>query len=141
MDTRAPHIALQHLGIFQSVTNQRIGRCFRRLQFGNVFNGICQIKFLIGYLVWHQLCQAVSLSQRKFLHTCHILDGHFGCHRAVSDDMGHFLLPIFFRHPTQHLASPVIIKVHINIRQGNTVWIQKTLEQQVILYRVYLRNA
>ncbi len=55
--------------------------------------------------------------------------------------MRHLLLTILFRYPAQYFTASVIIEVHINIRQGNTVRIQETLEQQVVLDRVYLGNA
>ena len=55
--------------------------------------------------------------------------------------MSNFFLTIFICHPTKYLTTTVIIKVHINIGQGNTVWIQETFKQQIILDRVYLRNT
>ena len=55
--------------------------------------------------------------------------------------MRHLLLTILFRYPAQYFTASVIIEVHINIRQGNTVGIKETLEQQVVLDRVYLGYA
>ena len=40
MHSRTTHIAFQHLGIFQRIAHQRIGRSFCCLQFRNIINGI-----------------------------------------------------------------------------------------------------
>ena len=55
--------------------------------------------------------------------------------------MGHFLLTVFFRYPIQYSATSVIVKIHINIRQRDTVRIQETFKQQVIFNRVNLSNS
>ena len=54
--------------------------------------------------------------------------------------MGHFLLTIFLCYPIQHTSTSVIVEVHIDIRQRDTVRIQETLKQQVVFNRVNLRN-
>ena len=55
--------------------------------------------------------------------------------------MSYFFLTIFIRYPTKYLSTPVIIKVHIDIGQGDTVRIQETLKQQIVLDRVDFRNS
>ena len=55
--------------------------------------------------------------------------------------MGTILVSILIHHPSQHLASTIVIEVGINIRQVDTVRIQETLKQQVIFQRVNLGNA
>ncbi len=55
--------------------------------------------------------------------------------------MGTVLVPVLVHHPTQHLATSVIVEVGINIREVDTVGIQETLEQQVILQGVNLGDA
>ena len=55
--------------------------------------------------------------------------------------MRHLLLSVFLRHPIQHPASPVIIEIDVNIRQRDTVGIQETFKQQVILNRVNLSDT
>ena len=55
--------------------------------------------------------------------------------------MRHLFLAIFIRHPAKNLTTTVIIKVHINIRQRDTVRIQETFKQQIVLDRVDFRNS
>ena len=50
-------------------------------------------------------------------------------------------MAVLVHHPFQHLAAAVVVEVGINIRQRDTVRIQETLEQQVILQRVNLRDT
>ena len=45
---------------------------------------------------------------------------------------------VFFRYPAQYLAASVIIEVGIDIGEGDTVGVQETFEQQVVLDRVDL---
>ena len=51
------------------------------------------------------------------------------------------LVTIFVHHPLQHLTATIVIEVGINIGQRDTVWIQETLKQQVVLQRVYLGDT
>ena len=60
----------------------------------------------------------VGFRQRQLLYTGDILDGQFGCHSTIRNDMRHLLLTILFRYPAQYFTASVIIEVHINIRQG-----------------------
>lgn len=76
-----------------------------------------------------------------YLYTSHILDSQFSSHRTIRNDVRHLFLSILLRYPVQHATTSVIIEVHINIRQRDTVRIQETLEQQVVLNRVNLRNT
>ena len=141
MHTCTTHVAFEHLGIFDGIAHQRVGRSFGRLKFGYIFDGIGQVQFLVGNLVGNQFAQAVGLRQRQLLHTCYILDGQLGSHSTVSDDVRYLLLSVFLGHPAEHLAAAVVIEVHIDIGKGDTVRVQETLEQQVVLDGVYLRDS
>ena len=55
--------------------------------------------------------------------------------------MGAVLVPVLVLHPLQHAATAVIVEVGVYIGQGDTVGVQESLEQQVILQRVYLRDT
>ena len=50
-------------------------------------------------------------------------------------------MAILVHHPAQHLASAVVVEVGIDIGEVHTVGVEETLEQQVVLERVYARNA
>ena len=140
MHTRTTYVTFQHFSIFQRITHQRIGRSLSRLQFRNIINSIPQVQLFIRYLIGNQFGQTVRFRQRKFLHTGHVLDSKFGSHRTICDNMRHFFLTVLLRHPAKHFTTSVIIKVDIDIRQGDTVGIQETLKQQVIFNGVDFRN-
>ena len=55
--------------------------------------------------------------------------------------MCHTVCSVFFRYPTQYFATTVIVEVGIDIGEGDTVRIQETFEQQVILNRVDLSDS
>ena len=55
--------------------------------------------------------------------------------------MRHLFLTIFFSYPIQYSSTTIIIKIHINIRQRNTVGIQETFEQQIVCNRVYFSDT
>lgn len=142
MNTCSSHGALEHLGIFDGVALAYIRREFCLLQFGGVLDGIGQIHLRsIRQSVRNRLTKGIRPVEWQFLHTRHILDGVLGGHTAIGDDMGTILVSILIHHPSQHLASTIVIEVGINIRQVDTVRIQETLKQQVIFQRVNLGNA
>ena len=141
MHTRVAHIAFQHLRIFQGVACQRIVSGSRLFQFRHIIDRILQLELLhIRYLVRDEFCEAVRFGKREFLHACDILDGRFGRHRAIGDDMRHALCAVFIRYPAKHFPATVIVEVGIDIGERDTVRIQETLEQQVIFDRVDLGN-
>ena len=72
------------------------------------------------------------------LHASQIGKGGFGCHLAVGDDMRDMCLAVLAADIIQHFAAAAILKVGIYIREGNTVGIQETLEQQVVFKRVQI---
>ena len=50
-------------------------------------------------------------------------------------------MAVLVHHPLQHAAAAVVVEVGIDIGQRDTVWVEETLKQQVVLQWVYLRNA
>ena len=50
--------------------------------------------------------------------------------------MRHLLHAVLLSHPVEHLATAVVVEVHVDIRERDTVRVEKTLEQQVVLQRV-----
>ena len=55
--------------------------------------------------------------------------------------MRHVVLPVLLRHVLQHLAASGIVEVHVDIRHGDAVGIEESLEQKVELERVDIRDA
>ena len=147
MDAGATHRTLQHLGILDGVGQSRIGRGLGLAQLGSTFDGVGQIHLQVvargGVFqpVGNGLAQCIDRVQRHLLYACHILDAVLGSHRGIGDDVGTVLVAVFVFHPFQHPSASVVVEVGIDIRQRNTVGIEETLEQQVILQRVNLGDA
>ena len=117
MYTGVAHVSFQHLGILDGVSQGRVGRGFCFLQFRHVGDGVGQIQFLVRYLVGHQFAQAVRFIQWEFLHTGNVLDGRFGSHGAVGDDVCHLFGSVLLCYPAENLATSVVVEVHIDIGQ------------------------
>ena len=67
------------------------------------------------------------------MHAGHVLEARLGSHRAVSDDVRHFLLAVFLGDPVEDFVSSLIVEIDIYIGQGDTVGVEETLEQEVVL--------
>ena len=55
--------------------------------------------------------------------------------------MRHVVLAVFLCHPVQHAAAAIIVKVHVNIGQRDTVGVEETLKKEVIFNGIDLRDA
>ena len=141
MHARIADVAFQHLGITDRVAQDRVVRLLGGFQLGNVVDGGLQVELLVRNLVRNQFAEAVRLREHQFLHARHVLDGQFGGHRTVGDDMRDLFLAVFLRHPVQDASASVVVEVNVDIGERDTVGIQETLEQQVVGDRVDLRDA
>ena len=55
--------------------------------------------------------------------------------------MCHVVLAVFLCHPVQHAAAAIIVEVHVNIGQRDTVGVEKTLKKEVVFNGIDLRDA
>ena len=114
------------------------------MQFGYVFVAVFQVDFrhFLGQSAFYGLhscfieiavrnvaLDLVHLGQWHLLHTPHIGNGRLGRHRAIGDDVRHLFLAVFLCHPVQYALAAIVVEVHINIGQGDTVGIKETLKQ------------
>ena len=142
MDTRATDGALQHLGIFDGIALAGVGGVFCLSQLRRILDGIGKIHLrAVRQSVWNRLAERIRLVERQLLYSGHVLDGVLRCHRTVCNNVGTVLMTVLIHYPAQDLASSIIIKVGIDIRQVDTVRVQETLKQEVVLQRVNLGNA
>ena len=140
------HVPFKRPGILQCGAYQRVGAFEFGLELGHVFIAVCQRRFqLLAVLHRHmgrdELCKAVGLGYRQLFDARHILDGALGSHGAVCYDVGYIWLAVFFGYVFEYLAAPVVIEIHVNIREGDTVGIKETFKQQVVFQRVNLCDA
>ena len=55
--------------------------------------------------------------------------------------MRYTLVAVLLRDPMQDIRATIIVEVHVNIRHRDTVWIEETLEEEVVANRVNVRDA
>ncbi len=73
-------------------------------------------------------------------HSADVLDRRLRRHRAEGDDLRHILAPVFLGHVLDHLAAPIHAEVDVDIGHAHALWIQKALEQQLVLQRIHIRD-
>ena len=138
MHTRAPHSAFQLLRELNCLTHQWILVIALLSKLRESLQAILNrhLHLLTRLLIRHIVRSArnkrrksVALRNGQILHSSHIFYSHLGRHCAISDNMRHFFRAIFLCHILQHFRTAVIIKVHIDIRQRNSVWIKESLKQ------------
>ena len=139
---RSAHRALKHLGIFYGVGELLVTACLGVTQLRHTLYGVGQVHLqTVGQLVGDGLAESVGDRQFQLLHTRHILYRVFRCHGAIGDDVRHLVVTILVLHPFEHTSATIVIKVGVDIRERDTVWVKETFEQQVIFHRVDLRDA
>ena len=55
--------------------------------------------------------------------------------------MGAVLGTVFVLNPFQHTTAAIVVEVGIDIGEGDTVGVEETLKQQVVLQGVDLRDT
>ena len=151
VDTDLPVGVLQFFGVGQHRGDILVLARQQFVQFRDVFVTILQVDLghflgqrafhgfhrrLVEIAVRNVTLNLVHLGQRNLLHTPHIGNGRLGRHRAVSDDVRHLFLAVFLCHPVQYALAAIIIEVHVNIGQRDTVGVEETLKQQVVFQRI-----
>ena len=87
-----------------------------RLLLKSLFNGHAQI-------FGHQLGDAVSLDKGNIQGAGHVAHHGSGLHLTKGSDLGHGLLPVFFRNIANNLAAPAFAKVHVDIGHADALGI------------------
>ena len=142
MDTRTANGSFKHLGIFDGVAQSRVHRSLSVTQLRSTLDGVGQIHLQpIGQAIGDSPTKGIGDIERHFLYTRYILDGVLRGHRGIGDDMRAVLVAVLVLHPLQHSSSSIVIEVGIDIGQRDTVGVQETLEQQVILQGVNLGDS
>ena len=77
---------------------------------------------------WHQLCHHVHLGIGHIQSASHVADGAAGGHGAEGDDLGHVVVAVLPAYVVHHLAPACIAEVHIDIRHGDALGVEKTLK-------------
>ena len=88
----------------------------------------------------HQLGHHIHLGIGHVQRTAHVTDGAPGRHGTEGDDLGHMVVTILAADILHHLAPAGIAEVHVDIRHGHTLRVQKTLKVQLVLHGVNVGN-
>ena len=91
--------------------------------------------------VWHEFGDTVSLGIGHFEYTRHVTHGVFSHHFTKSHNVCHATFTVFFGTIFNHLVTTGILNVGINIRHGDTIRVQETLEKETVFHRVKLGNT
>ena len=151
MYTHLANCILQLSCISEHITNLWLIAVEQCAQIVHILVAVLQIHFrrftfLVFYIIWetflgYKTFYLVHACERNALHTPHIRNSRFGSHRAVGNNMCHLRMAVFLTYPIQHFATSSVVKVSINIGQRNTIRIQETLKQQVVLQWVKVRDS
>ncbi len=55
--------------------------------------------------------------------------------------MGHVVFAIFLRDVVEHVGTSIVVEIHVDIGERDTVGVKETFEKEVIFDRVDLRDA
>ena len=92
--------------------------------------------FLLAEPVRNHFRQPVRLVDAHLADAGDILDGAFRRHGPEGDDPGDMVRPVFAFHVFVRLAQ--VFEVHVDIRHGDAVRVEETLEQELVLDRVQI---
>ena len=92
-------------------------------------------------LLRDHFCDRITKRIRKIHHTPDIADDTARRHRTEGDNLRYTVLAIFPHNIVYDLLSALEAKIHVNIRHGYTLRIQKTLKEQIVPDRIQLCNA
>ena len=92
-------------------------------------------------LVRHLLGNRVNIVVRNVERTADIADGTAGSHRAERDNLRHAVLAVLAGNVLDDLRTANIAEVHVDIRHGDTLRIQKSLEVQRVVNRVKVSDS
>ena len=79
------------------------------------------------------LRETVHIGVGQIHHPAHIPDHAFRRHRTESDDLHHSIAAIFSTNIVNHFLPSLKAEVHVDIRHGNALRIQKPLKEQIVL--------
>ena len=92
-------------------------------------------------LIRHLLRDHITLRIWNIQYTPDITDDTARGERTEGDDLRHTVLTILPGHVLDHLLPALILEVHIDIRHGDTLRVQETLEDEIVTHRVDIRDA
>src|SRR5882672_8016588 len=91
-------------------------------------------------MVGDQLCEIVSLGRSETERSAHVFDGSPRFQSAEGDDLAHGITSVLLTHVLDDLAAALEAEIDVDIGHRDAFRIEKALEQQVELERIYVGN-
>ena len=89
----------------------------------------------------HRLGEALADRVRLVHHAGGVLERLLRLNGAEGDNLRDLVLAVLIGHVVDDLAAATIVEVHIEVGHGDTVGVEESLENQVVVERVQLGNA
>ena len=89
----------------------------------------------------HRLGDPLAHHERIAEHPAGVLDRRLGLDGAVGDDLADPLLAVGLGGVADHVAASALVEVEVDVRHGDALWVEESLEQQAVLDRVELGDA
>ena len=148
MDADAAREAFQRRRVFPKLPRRRLV-LDGFFQLGILVDCARHVLLLAGVLVFFVLAgefdvefgrdhlrDTVGVAIAPAHHPRHIAHDRFCTERAEGRDLRHRTLTVFVADVFDHLAAPVLAKVHVDVGRRHALRIQKPLEQQLVFDRV-----
>ena len=91
-------------------------------------------------LVRNQATDALAKGVAHVEHTAHVTNRGTRRHGAEGGNLRHGIAAVFVFHVVNHAVAVGLAKVNVKVGHGYPLWVQETLEQQVVLQRVKVGN-
>ena len=83
----------------------------------------------------------VGLRERILHHTRNVLDRALRRHLSERHDVRNMILTVLLGDVFKHPAAPRVVEVDVDVGHGYPVGIEEAFEEQVVLERIYVRDA
>ena len=87
-------------------------------------------------LAGHQLGNTVAEGIAHVHDPAHVADRSLGRHRAEGGDLAHSIFAVLVLDIVNHPVAVGLAEIDVEVRHRHALWVQKALEQQVVLQRV-----
>ena len=82
-----------------------------------------------GQIGWNQFCDFVALLGSHPQSSSHVTDHRFRFHGSIGDNLPNVFGAVFVDGVFDHLATPILTKIHIKIRHGHAFRVKEPLEK------------
>ncbi len=92
-------------------------------------------------IIGNELGDHIALGIGDIQYAAHIPYHTLGRQGTEGDDLGHLILAVLLRDIVNDLLTALVLEVHVDIRHGNSLRVQESLEDQIIADGVNVGDA